>query len=365
MLIDLWRSDASLPRKLIWPFLLVPLSLLLRARIVWFGPYVQLFAGYHVILSAVAFPAYWFIEVREKAALILPETEQLAKISTEEPDDWRIWGKRSIAPFGALCYFAFLPRLSIEALQECVGKIASLWLFALPALLFGVVLCFSLNRSRWSAVLWTFLSAPLISFILLAASMFMRPTGGGPDGGFVGMGTMFVLLLSLPIVIPGVLLLGACPRKEAWAHLPWAACIIATVLPFVGVQWGIRHATALIIASESVLPSHVPQPPPCYGFAEKTIPPFPEKPAESEVRPPQPGAEFVWINGAYRWLGRVWGEKERGVVAKYQWEPGHWEKPPEGKHTYVPGHWQEQKDGYNNEDGPLKNCYIFWYGCWK
>jgi hypothetical protein len=65
-------------------------------------------------------------------------------------------------------------------------------------------------------------------------------------------------------------------------------------------------------------------------------------PAQVEVETPAPGADFVWIGGAWVWgPGGSWG-----------WQGGHWDRPPHagavwvphrydtGKHVFVRGGWR-------------------------
>jgi hypothetical protein len=56
-----------------------------------------------------------------------------------------------------------------------------------------------------------------------------------------------------------------------------------------------------------------------------------------EVVPPQPGPNFVWVRGHYRW--------DRDAAA-YVWVPGHWSEPPQGYRVWVPGHWDQRPNGW-------------------
>lgn len=61
-----------------------------------------------------------------------------------------------------------------------------------------------------------------------------------------------------------------------------------------------------------------------------------------ETISPSPGADFVWIKGAWGWHGH------------WVWEKGHWDRPPhpgavwvphryavhDGKHVFVQGGWR-------------------------
>jgi len=73
--------------------------------------------------------------------------------------------------------------------------------------------------------------------------------------------------------------------------------------------------------------SYVPDPPPAL---------------RSEVRPPQPGPNFVWVDGHWKWNGHryAWvdGHWVKGKSGK-QWVDGHWKKTPKG-HVWVAGHWR-------------------------
>lgn len=54
-----------------------------------------------------------------------------------------------------------------------------------------------------------------------------------------------------------------------------------------------------------------------------------------ETIPAQPGPDYVWIRGHYRWDG-----------AQYVWMPGHWAQPPAGYVEWVPGHWVRREGGW-------------------
>ena len=54
-----------------------------------------------------------------------------------------------------------------------------------------------------------------------------------------------------------------------------------------------------------------------------------------EVVPAQPGPEYVWVAGHYRW------DSER-----YVWFAGHWAQPPAGFHEWVAGHWGRREGGW-------------------
>jgi len=59
-------------------------------------------------------------------------------------------------------------------------------------------------------------------------------------------------------------------------------------------------------------------------------PTFAPPPLKKEMRSRQPGANFVWISGHWKWTGN-----------KYIWVTGHWVKKRRGK-TWAVGHWKRQ-----------------------
>ncbi len=70
----------------------------------------------------------------------------------------------------------------------------------------------------------------------------------------------------------------------------------------------------------------------------------PPPPPRTEVRPPAPHHEAVWIEG--HWIHRhgeyVWesGHWERAPRAGAEWVPGHWRETPRGVWEWTPGHWR-------------------------
>ena len=54
-----------------------------------------------------------------------------------------------------------------------------------------------------------------------------------------------------------------------------------------------------------------------------------------EVVPAQPGPEYVWVGGHYRWGGD-----------RYVWMGGHWAQIPPGYHEWVAGHWGRREGGW-------------------
>jgi len=107
--------------------------------------------------------------------------------------------------------------MSIEIIQSRAETIVHYFPLIAPVLLVAAIICAIYRRSHWIAPLWTAFACPVVGFLLLLVYMFLRTCGGhGPDWGFVGMGTMFILLLSLFEVVPGIALLLAYPRGQAW-----------------------------------------------------------------------------------------------------------------------------------------------------
>jgi hypothetical protein len=57
-------------------------------------------------------------------------------------------------------------------------------------------------------------------------------------------------------------------------------------------------------------------------------------PLKNEVRKAQPGPNFVWISGHWKWNG-----------GRYVWMSGHWEKARKNQ-AWVSGHWQQRGRHY-------------------
>lgn len=77
-----------------------------------------------------------------------------------------------------------------------------------------------------------------------------------------------------------------------------------------------------------------------YPYATGQAPP-PAPASPLETVPPQPGAAYVWVPGAYTW---------QPATRAYVWVPGHWTIPPRG-YVWVPGHWETQASGNVWVDG--------------
>jgi hypothetical protein len=137
--------------------------------------------------------------------------------------------------------------MTIEAIQESVGSVAELWPVGTPVLIAAAVFCWCLRSASWIAPIWVFFACPVIVFFGLLGYMVIRTQGGsGPDWGFVGMGTGFMLLASLPLVFPGAGLLCAFPRKKGvrWPVVT-RLCLISATASCVGIYYGIRLATVV------------------------------------------------------------------------------------------------------------------------
>lgn len=68
--------------------------------------------------------------------------------------------------------------------------------------------------------------------------------------------------------------------------------------------------------------------------------PAPPPPAPSEAQPPSPGSDMVWVAGSYDWRGTRW-----------EWVPGHWERPAQPSLTWESGRWQAVPGGYQWQPG--------------
>lgn len=77
-----------------------------------------------------------------------------------------------------------------------------------------------------------------------------------------------------------------------------------------------------------------------------------------ESRSPQPGQEYIWIDGYWNWNSN-----------KYAWQRGRWAVPPheravwvapryekhEQGYQYVPGQWREEQQQKQREDEPRRD----------
>jgi len=86
---------------------------------------------------------------------------------------------------------------------------------------------------------------------------------------------------------------------------------------------------ALLLSSVAAC---VPLPPPGETAVWVRIgPPEPRR----EVIVEQPGPEYFWIAGYYRWDGGV-----------YAWVPGRWERRPRERAVWVSGRWYHERRGW-------------------
>jgi hypothetical protein len=69
-------------------------------------------------------------------------------------------------------------------------------------------------------------------------------------------------------------------------------------------------------------------PPPPQDQAYNQPPPPP--PPQQEPPPPPPPEGQTWVPGAQRWNGNA-----------YQWQAGHYERPPRANSRHVEGHWEQ------------------------
>ena len=128
--------------------------------------------------------------------------------------------------------------MCVEDVQDTVQSVVCLFPWLTPYLLVSAIVCRRFRQSVWIAPFWVFCACPvLVLFALLLYLILRTSAGSGPDWGFVGMGTMFILLFSLWEVIPGILLLLCYPRKGAWSDRTVLLCIVVAVVSLIG--WGL------------------------------------------------------------------------------------------------------------------------------
>jgi hypothetical protein len=243
ILVDLWRSERSVARKLIWTILLIPFRFIVKR----YYPFMRLVG----LANLVALPAYWFLEIRKTPALT-----DMPRIDHDVPK--ARWNgasllKPAIVVAASLCAAPLLmPNSHIEEFQEVVFYVNSLFLFVTPVLLVCAFLCFIKKHAPWSPAIWTVVSVPVIVQLFLLGKLMVRTSGGsGPDWGFVGMGTGFALLFALPEVIPGILLLSACPPAASWSRTSLVVCVILTGVSLGSLVAGV-HA---VVQWETVPPT--------------------------------------------------------------------------------------------------------------
>lgn len=63
-------------------------------------------------------------------------------------------------------------------------------------------------------------------------------------------------------------------------------------------------------------------------------PPAPPPPIVEPPAPPLPSPDMTWVAGSYRWEGR-----------RYEWNRGHYERPPRPQARHVAGHWETRGRG--------------------
>jgi hypothetical protein len=243
ILVDLWRSERSIVRKVIWTVLLIPIHYIVKR----YYPFMRIVG----LANLLALPAYWFFEIR-----ITPVVA--SKPTTDDGVPKVRWDgvsliKPAIVVVASLCAASLLiPNTHIEEFQEIVFYVNSLFPLVTPILLVCAFLCFIKKRAAWSPAIWTVASVPVIVQLFLLGKLMVRTSAGsGPDWGFVGVGTAFALLFALPEIIPGILLLSACPPAASWRRTSLIACGILTAVSLGGLVAGI-HA---VVHWETVPPA--------------------------------------------------------------------------------------------------------------
>ena len=136
--------------------------------------------------------------------------------------------------------------MSIEEALEQASAVVLLYPVFTPLLVLSAIACFAYRRSRWVAPFWVFGACFVLGLIGLLVRMYLAIPSEHPgaDWGFVGMSIMFVCLFSLWEVIPGILLLLAYPRGNAWGRHAVFPCLLTATLSVVGFILFLPKVTA-------------------------------------------------------------------------------------------------------------------------
>ena len=106
----------------------------------------------------------------------------------------------------------------------------------------------------------------------------------------------------------------------------WSALVVRSVSGRVGPALaGVALLSTLCggcyVESEPVAPAQ----------GEVVAEPPPPPPPVVEPPPPPAPPNQVWVAGYHRWDGH-----------QYQWQAGHYEKPPRSNARYEAGHWEQR-----------------------
>ena len=77
-----------------------------------------------------------------------------------------------------------------------------------------------------------------------------------------------------------------------------------------------------------------PDAPAAQGEVVVADPPAPPPPVAEAPPAPPPEPGMVYVQGYHRWDGHA-----------YQWEKGHYERPPRPQARYTPAHWEARGRG--------------------
>jgi hypothetical protein len=105
---------------------------------------------------------------------------------------------------------------------------------------------------------------------------------------------------------------------------------------------GVAALVAGGLLAGSLAPVHAQtQPPPPPPSASQPPPPVPAP--QTEVAPPSPASEYVWVPGEWAW--RPW-------LGRYVWIPGYYHVPVRPTHVWVPSYWAwGPAEGYHWVEG--------------
>src|SRR5882672_1859460 len=86
----------------------------------------------------------------------------------------------------------------------------------------------------------------------------------------------------------------------------------------------------MLVAAAGMIFACAPTPPPGRVYVVREPPP-----QRADVILTQPGPDYAWIGGRWRWTG-----------SDYEWVPGHWMAFESGRREWQPGRWAHNRHGW-------------------